>query len=348
MILLYISISKIKKYTYKTFYQCTESSKIAKVQNTTLEKLGLQNVQNSENSDIIFSCKSKYDNKSLSDIKITNPNQLVAYVYKNGLLGSKYNLWKTLEKYYGRDNASEIMPPSYTFPNDDKLFKSVYDPNKTYVLKSEKQRQKGIKLTNNLDDVLNSRENGFVVVQQYVENPLTYKNYKLNFRVYLFVLCNSGKGLQNGYIFNDGIISYTKSTVGTKVDENNGIASFYTSKQLYDKGFPTTIKGLERITGDDFSIFFDKFKNKISLVLEAVKDKIGVYPFKYNNKSFQIFGIDFIITNHGDVYILEINIGPGMEPYNDEDKTMREKFHQNIYGLLGISDDKPDSLIKVY
>lgn len=348
IIVIYLT-KKDHKYQYKTFYQCTKGDSTNKLAHYMLKNSGIIRTDNQDGSDIIFACNSKYSEKYLKSIKITNPYQIVGFVYKNGILGSKQTLWKVLESYYGRDKASTIMPPSYIFPKDDKLFKKTFDSSKTYVLKSEKQRQQGISLTSSYDDVVNSKNNGFVVVQQYIDNPLTYHGYKLNFRVYLIVVCEPKQGVESAYIFDDGIVSYTKSKVGKKIDNENGIASFYTSKQLYEKGFPITTKKL--FTDFDtvsYNELYTKFADQTKLIIDAVRHKLGSHPFKYNNKSFQIFGIDFIITNDGLVYVLEINIGPGMDPYNSEDRLMREKLHHNMYCAVGILNEKSTNLIKIY
>ena len=106
------------------------------------------------------------------------------------------------------------------------------------MMKSEQQRQKGLKLSNKYNEIVKSKDKGYKVVQEYIENPLTFNNYKINFRIYLLVVCNDKKDKKDkeGYVYNDGIISYSKNKILTSnVNFDSGVASFYTSKDLYKK-----------------------------------------------------------------------------------------------------------------
>ena len=49
--------------------------------------------------------------------------------------------------------------------------------------------------------------------------------------------------------------------------------------------------------------------------------------------------MDFYISDKYDVKLLEINIGPGMTPYNSIDKDMRIKLHENILHVIGLIDN---------
>ena len=54
-------------------------------------------------------------------------------------------------------------------------------------LKNHKQRQQGIKLENNLESILKAKNQGFKLVQDYLEDPFIISGRKINIRYYLLV-----------------------------------------------------------------------------------------------------------------------------------------------------------------
>ena len=168
-------------------------------------------------------------------------------------LGSKHKLWMALEKKLGRSQAAKIMPETFVLNRD--LHYLIKDFNRInskknisnshndiynkpiYFMKKDIQRQKGIVLTSNLDQIKNGRRQGYVVVQKYLTNPLLFKKHKVNLRVYLVIIQNS-LGRNNCYMYHDGIISYSGLPYDINQLDNfdSTVASFYGSKSLYDQG----------------------------------------------------------------------------------------------------------------
>ncbi|NIO45188.1 MAG: hypothetical protein GTN36_06600, partial [Candidatus Aenigmarchaeota archaeon] len=146
---------------------------------------------------------------------------------------------------------------------------------------------------------------------------------------------------KKGYVFNDGIISYSKSKYN-KIDFDSSVSSFYTSKKLYDAGYPIILSQLvKEMNYINWNSLRNLFDEKIKLLLNSTKRKLCSSSLKYNNKTFQIFGVDFVVTNSMDTRILEVNVGPGMEPYCDIDKKMRIKLHQDMLLIVGVVNKHP-------
>ncbi len=362
----FINYNKEEPYKYKTWYKPLNNGVKNRISNDLLEAHNINRIFDHDIEDDgktwdIYIPNSSSTSKALNDIKIDHKHQIINLVSNNGALGNKRQLWINLGNYYGRDGASTIMPPSYVFPQDKDVFKKAFDKNKMYMMKAEKQRQEGLKLSNKYDEIVNSHKNKdkYVIVQEYIENPLAYNGYKLNFRVYLLVVCKNGWiTSKDGYIYNDGIISYAKRSGRNdkNINFDNGVASFYTSKDLYDKGYPITLLDLEKVMQQiDWANIRRGFKKQTKMVFNAVKGHVGNYKFKCNNKSFQLFGIDFMVThttygnNNGPKsYILEINVGPGMDPYTDRDDKMRTEMHKEMLSLVGIiTDNNSNNFIKL-
>ena len=111
--------------------------------------------------------------------------------------------------------------------------------------------------------------------------------------------------------------------------------------KLYDQGYPITFKELQnKISDINWTIINNKFHQKIKLLLDAALPKICANKLKFNNTSFQLFGVDFIVTNEYETRILEVNIGPGMEPYSHSDKSLRYKLHTDMLSVIGVLNNK--------
>jgi len=293
-------------------------------------------------------CNNKYGPKEFDKIKTTHPKQMISFLPRNAVLGSKLYIWKNLVKHYGRKFASKIMPTSYILPNDVKELKDNFKNGKYYVMKSEAQRQKGLKLTKNLDEILKSKELGFKIIQEYINNPMTHDGYKVNFRVYLLVTCDSSNR-HHAHVYDDGIISYSKSKY-TNISFDSSVSSFYSSKKLYKMGYPLTLKELKSQRPNiNWKIIIDDFHKKIILLLDAALPKMCPKELQSCNKGFQLFGVDFIVTKNNESRILEVNIGPGMEPYSKRDELIRKKLHTDMLSVIGVNQkNKNNGFISLF
>jgi len=337
---------KINRGKRIKWYQCKQDNgfKIFKkaMSNNKINKT------NKNDWDIILPCKHKYDKNALDQIKINDSSQIISIVSQSGILGSKKTLWITLYNFYGRNIAQNIMPPSYIFPKDIQEFKKNYKKGQYYILKQEKQRQTGLKLSNSYNEIVNSWKDSYVVAQKYLNNCLTYKGYKINLRIYLVYICKGTNKM--AYIFNDGIVSYAKiKPKNNNIDSQSGISSFYSSKDLYDQGYPITIKKIvDQYNVPKWNNMMKSIENKLYLMVNASKDHMCNYAYKHKNISYQLFGADFYVDTKFKPTLLEVNIGPGMDPYSDEDKIMRIELHNNILSLLGLTNKSHQSMIQIY
>ena len=297
--------------------------------------------------DIYLPCKNDFTKISFKNIKTNRKNQIISFVFNNGILGSKEAIWKTLEKNFGRIKSSEIMPRSYIFPKDIHVFKNEYNRDNMYILKSEEQRQQGLKLSNNYEEIVTSRSNGYKIVQEYINNPLLYCGYKINFRIYLLLIYD--KNTLNGYIYEDGIISYSKKKSNEKnINFDNSISSFYTSYDHYKNNFPITLRQLKKKLNVDWDKIMKGFELQIINLLEGTNlTKYKNYP---DNKTFQLFGVDFLVckNNIDNPYVIEVNIGPGMKPYCSKDKKMRIKLYEDLLDRLKIINTSNNNFKLIY
>ncbi len=289
--------------------------------------------QNDITPKYVLPLDSKYSVKAFNDSYIKYKPDVIFFIRKNNVLGGKVQLWESLRKYYGRDIASTIMPETFIFPKNTVPFNRKYKKGNYYILKNKKQRQEGIKLTNNYKEIMNHKKNGYSLVQTTLTNPLLYKGYKFNVRIYLVVICDN-KNNVNSYIYNDGIINYCSQPYDkSNLTFENTITSFHNSKNLYELGYPNTISEFSK----DLPIknLFPKIKHKLKMTMRAVNQTLKYDDI--NVKSVQLFGADFLIDEAMNAHLLEINLGPGMKKYNEYDEKVRTGM---LLGMMDLIDSK--------
>ena len=72
----------------------------------------------------------------------------------------------------------------------------------------------------------------------------------------------------------------------------------------------------------------------------SVKDKLCNLKNIYKNKTFQLFGLDFIFDKQMNPYLLEMNKGPDMIPRSITDEKMKFKVEQDIFNILKVAPYK--------
>ena len=255
---------------------------------------------------------------------------------------SKNNLWRILVKNAGKEKAKEIMPETFLY--DDEGYNSFWNqhaPGNFYVMKKNLQRKQGIKITNNEDDIKKGKDEGFVLIQKYVQNPFLVKGYKLNLRVY-FLLVVLGDDIY-AYVHNLGKCIYTSQPYNKfSLDPNKTITSLNLNKNIYQE-LPFTTKELfvyiSNAYGEDAMIEFNKrYVNMLEAFFESIYKDLK-QPMKfYNNLMFQLFGIDMIFDENLKPSILEINKGPDMIPKSEMDVKLKTKIYSDTFDLVS---DKP-------
>lgn len=240
-------------------------------------------------------------------------------------LVSKTSLWKILKSYYGRKEASKIMPETYLLKNknDKNLFKSIFNPKETYIMKNGKQRKQGIKLTNNINEILTTKD--YFLVQKMIESH-KQNGYKYNFRCYLLIICKDA----NTQFFLHNKIKYlytkNKATTNKLIKEEHITDSYSMNKDIY-KDNPRYVRD-EQI----YKKIHDLLKKVVSALPNQICQKIK------NNTRFQMFGVDIVLDEHLNPYILEMNKGPDMKPKDDEDHKIKKKVIEDTFGKVDLID----------
>ena len=78
----------------------------------------------------------------------------------------------------------------------------------------------------------------------------------------------------------------------------------------------------------------------IYLTMLSVEGEICNLQNIYNNKTFQLFGLDIIFDKNMNPYLLEMNKGPDMIPRSITDEKMKFKVEQDIFNILEFANYK--------
>jgi hypothetical protein len=260
---------------------------------------------------------------------------------------AKEYLWKNVSKYHGMKKALTMMPMSYILydNNDLKRFDQDYDKNKIYIMKKNIQRQEGLKITRNKDEIMNGYKNGgYVVVQELLQDPYIIDGRKTNMRFYVLVVVIEEH--INVYVYDDGFMYYTKDKfVKNSLDVGPNITTGYIERSVYAKN-PLTHKDLAVYLDQHEKPIEDKpisetvFNRIYSLLAEVFSSYVGKLTTDklHKNITFQLFGIDIAFNDKFDPVIIEINKGPDMDAKDKRDSELKHKVAEDLLITVGIID----------
>lgn len=250
-------------------------------------------------------------------------------------INSKINLWNMLKKKY-KDQVTDIMPDTYV------LFNNYHwngwnewknkNKNQIYILKNYKQRQLGLKLTNNLDKIKNYKNQGYYIIQKVLQDPYLINKRKVNLRIYYLIICRYGK--VNGYIYNNGFVYYTpKFWEKNSLNDDKVITTGYIDRKVYIDN-PLTLQDflthLKKDRGENK--FLHNLKKLFNQITHALDNNIC-----QNDKSkiwFQIFGADVDVGNQLTPKLIEINKGPDLGSKDERDGFVKLNLQRDIYDLV--------------
>ncbi len=312
-----------------------------------------------ENSCLMIPCTYDVINEELNKL---NEKGLKKNKYGDGLrifminntdlMASKIGLWYYLKSKYGEEIASTMIPYTWDLNNESDMqrFKKSYDSKKLYITKNNKQRQEGIKIHNNLDSILNAK-NEYLLVQELLQNPYTISKRKINLRIYVLMIKDS-KGNIRVRVYKNGFMYYTPEFFepnDPKFEKN--ITTGYIDRQVYIDN---------PLTHDDFRKYLDD-RNRdltsvenylvnelgirlseyvfmqiyllISRLFEAYEDKLGT---SNDGVNFQLYGVDIAIDDNLKPMIMEVNKGPDLSAKDERDKDLKFNLSKDILKSVGL------------
>lgn len=303
--------------------------------------------------DLYFPCGYDDISKEIDEMEVL-PNAKYFVINNCDEMVAKQWLWMNVKNHYGRDYAKNVLPNSYVlYDNDDlKLFDKEFDKTKIYIMKKNIQRQEGLKITNDKNEILNGIKNQYVIVQELLQNPYLISGRKTNMRFYILVICN-GANLQV-YAHNDGFMYYTKvpfKTNSLEIDPN--ITTGYIERQVYkenplthddlraylDNPVRQNLLDVEKVIRNQglkiSQVCFGRIYQALRTVFTAFVGRICKPSKLYNNTSFQLFGVDVAVDDELNVNIIEVNKGPDLNAKDERDSELKHGVVQDTLKLIG-------------
>lgn len=318
-----------------TMYFIKDPKYITKELSGILDNLGLYFKDGVPDSSIRF--LSGYDDGETELLNIKDNEYNCIFGIKGmDCLAGKNNLWMILKEYYG-DAVSGFTPKGYilndSLPDLSRLLKKG-----VFVCKKNIQRQEGILLLRGQDldseKIKNLKNEGYVIIQEYLQDPFLVNGLKINIRVYLLIVIKNG--VCSAYTYNDGFIyyamkKYNKDSIEPSVCITGGLQK---DRSVY-KSNPLTIKDLYKITGS--SKLQGGIRNLLTKVVAGTQRYLSGHSGATN---FQLFGCDIQPDKNLNMKLIEINKSPSLDPKDPRDAQLKYNLQKDIFSVLGISQRK--------
>ena len=331
------------------YYRCNEKN-LGTITNIIFDKNNI--IKDNKNWNIYVPCGYNNVENELLTIKVKNNNLNKKYIFGiNGcdLIVSKNKIWESLVDCFGRENASKYMPESYVLHDkkDLNLLKKRFKINDIYILKKNIQRKEGLKLTSDLNVMLNGSLENYKVAQKYLTNLYLVNKHKINLRIYLLIVIKDG--YKFFYISKIGKCIYTRKEYNdNNFDFESNITSYNLDMNIYKKNPRNFIELFNYVNNNNQNAILLASNIHILMlnVSKCISTSISQSSNLKNTTCFQIFGADVIFDNNLNAYLLEFNKGPDMIPRDEEDKKMKLNVQNDMFKKVGILKDTEENVFK--
>lgn len=284
---------------------------------------------------IFIPCTYDDPEKEISEMEKTKDNYYMIINKCDIFVGKNY-LWNFLKLFYG-EQVIKFVPKSYIMYEHDSMeqFKKEYDKNKLYIMKKNVQRQEGIKITKDYDQLINGVKDNFIIIQELMQNPFILNERKINLRVYILLVIKND--VCSTYVYTNGFVYYTPQFfIKGSVDIDRNVTTGYIDRKVYDEN---------PLTHDDFRKYLGENKAKIIFynVYELIKNIMS--PFQQHlvqfqafpgSTQFQIFGADVAVNDDLSSTLMEINKGPDLGYKDERDKEVKKNLIEDMFNVIGV------------
>jgi hypothetical protein len=257
---------------------------------------------------------------------------------------SKSSLVYYLRQKLGPVKSAAMLPVTYIYgikADMQMLYEDIKTYTGIYILKKNIQRQEGNMISLDPQTVFDGGNEGYVVVQRMLLNPLCINNHKINMRLYLFVVVEDTAKF---YIYNNGFIYYSPKKWNKLSNESDVhiTSGRLDDRSIYDNN-PQSFNELRDSIGQEN---YDHMWGNIVELMRNVKityeDQFAKDNQSYQGTNVSIYGCDIAPDEMLDVKLMEINKGPDLTYKDSEDKKIKFEMVHDLFGLLGIVKPKND------
>lgn len=300
----------------------------------------------------------------IKNMKPISNDQRFFIVNNADQLTGKNAVWSNLVKSYGREEASKIMPTTYLLnsESDVNLLKQQHtlNPNKIYILKKNIQRQQGLKITKDINEIINGKNSSFVVAQELLQDPYLINRRKINMRFYVLFVCRHNE--VSAYVHKEGFMYYTKEFFKTgSTEDGPNITTGYIERKVYDEN-PLTHGDFRKYLDDPArtlsvpeaeilrsgntisDVAFGRTYYMLKKVVDAVSKTVCIDSKLRNFVTFQLFGVDVAHNNKLVPQLIEVNKGPDLGSKDSRDGVIKHKVVSDIFRVIKTLNGSHDFL----
>ena len=265
-----------------------------------------------------------------------------------------YKNYKRMNQHFPKDY--NFMSETFQSPLDNDLinkkFKN-YVPTKDnlWLIKPQgSTRGKGIKF---LDK--NSIIHNYQIITKYISNPHLIHGKKYDLRIYLFV---TGHRPLKIYLYDEGLARICSEKYNVDIDKLKNLYIHLTNVAINKKNprfkkndelneEETNIWSLKQLKeyyineGKDFNKVFKKIEDiAIKSVIAITKAEIETEDIKteytINNQNlFELYGMDILIDENMDAWLIEINLSPSLGAVGYYEERLKSKLFTDMFNILG-------------
>lgn len=339
--------------------------------NKTMQKMINKDSLFQDNSDwnIYFPCAYDDINKEIYEMPVKK-NARYFIIDNADQITAKQLLWSNIVRHHGLEKAKLMSPETFILskPSDVKRMRNQHNPESIYILKRNVQRQEGLKITNDINEIIANNpksKTGYILAQELQQNPYTIDGRKINMRVYVLVTCQNSN--MDIYVYNNGFMYYTKEKfVKGSVEAGPNITTGYIDREVYevnplthadfrkyldkeDRKLETSAEKNMKKQGLSISnVTFNRIKKLIADIFVSFRGKICRPGKKLcQNITYQLFGADIALDRDLQPSIMEINKGPDLSPKDERDGTVKYNVMKDTHKILGAFHNEDNGFDKV-
>ena len=271
-------------------------------------------------------------------------------------LGRKDNLYINYLKMQKKfKNEYNYMPDKFILPQDRDIVQekmkeyNIFNVKEIYIVKPlASTHGKGVRI---LTDTTTVPTKG--ILEKYIYNPHLINKRKYDMRIYVLV---TGFRPLKIYIYDNGIVRFCseKYTMDAEKLNNNyiHITNYSVSKalEILQKGEQEVdyeikwsllaLKGYFQEKKINFEPIWKRIKDiAIKTILSVCEISTpSLKAFKLTSCNlFELYGLDIILDNKYNPWLLECNINPSLHCYMDVDIKVKSKLITDILNIIGLT-----------
>ena len=331
---------EISEKKYMVLYKAYKNSPLCI--SGPMEYNGIIRTKLFDNSNIIW--KLKKENEMIPFIKTLNKFQKYNHFPMTYELTRKDNLYKNYcNMKINFPNDFNYMAETYILPNDYKIFVeeklkdfNLNEKTNLWIIKPcRKSKGAGIELLNNIENIPKN-----ILVTHYIYNPHLIDGKKYDLRLYLLV---TGFCPLKLYLYDNGFVRFCKEKYDLSPEN-------LSNKYIHLTDYPFNDKEKEKWSLHKLKIFFEENNldfNKVWLKIKDITIKVVlsitdiaipiIKPLKLSSGNlFELYGIDILIDEYFNPWLLEINLNPTLNCDNPLDLKIKSKLITDILNIIGV------------